>query len=88
MWIDGTHLRWARNKRNDLRERGAMDLRGATVGDDANEEARGNAFAFEVALLAEYNAKAGGLRFQLQASSAGERERWKHALSEIAGVCV
>ena len=83
MWIDGTHLRWARNKRQ-LREHGSIDLRGATVADDAHEEERGNAFVFEVIILAEHNAKVKGLHYQLQASSFGERERWKYALVEMA----
>ena len=83
MWIDGTHLRWARNKRQ-LREHGSIDLRGATVADDAHEEGRGNAFVFAVIILAEHNAKVKGLHYQLQASSFGERERWKYALVEMA----
>ena len=99
MWLDGEFLRWALKKpivalssagaigcaaTDPSGERGAINLRGCAVADDAAEARRGNAFVFDVQILAGHNPKAPGLCFCLQASSEEERALWKAAIAHAA----
>ena len=69
---------------SEVAERGAINLRGCAVADDAAEARRGNAFVFDVQILASHNPKAPGLCFCLQASSEVERAHWKAAIARAA----